>query len=76
MEAFEETNVDPSFYANRNREYDEILPWDFIDVGVTKKFLMDEYNNALNSDTTPNCKEKCSNCGILKRGIGGVCKRV
>jgi len=52
------------------------LPWDFIDIGVEKSFLIDEYKQALKESTTPNCREKCSNCGINKRNVGGVCKRV
>lgn len=76
IETFEELGISTDFYATRNREITEVLPWDFIDIGVEKSFLIDEYNNALNEATTPNCKEKCSNCGINKRKVGGVCKRV
>ena len=76
IETFEELGVSTDFYATRNREITEVLPWDFIDIGVEKSFLIDEYNKALSEATTPNCKEKCSNCGINKRKVGGVCKRV
>lgn len=76
IETFEELGISPDFYATRNREITEVLPWDFIDIGVDKSFLVKEYENALNESTTPNCKEKCSNCGINKRKVGGVCKRV
>lgn len=76
IEAFNELNVNPDFYALRQRDVSENLPWDFIDIGVNKQFLINEYENALKEATTPNCKEKCSNCGINKRRIGGVCKRV
>ncbi len=76
IETFDELGISTDFYATRNREITEVLPWDFIDIGVEKSFLIDEYNKALNESTTPNCKEKCSNCGINKRKVGGVCKRV
>ncbi|MDO5294791.1 MAG: TIGR03960 family B12-binding radical SAM protein, partial [bacterium] len=71
-ETFEENNVDVAFYNYRERSYDEILPWDFIDVGVTKKFLQNEYETAKASTVTPNCRQKCSGCGAAKFG-GGVC---
>ena len=71
-EAFEECQVDPAFYYNRERSYDEILPWDFIDIGVTKKFLIRENENAKQGIVTPNCREKCSGCGAAKYH-GGVC---
>lgn len=76
IEAFEELGIRTEFYATRNREITEVLPWDFIDIGVDKSFLVKEYESALNETTTPNCKEKCSNCGINKRKVGGVCNRV
>ncbi len=66
MEAFEENNMDYSFYNHRERSYDEILPWDFIDVGVTKKFLMNENEKAKQAATTPNCRQKCAGCGITR----------
>lgn len=71
-QAFEENNIDPLFYTARERSYDELLPWDFIDVGVTKKFLWREYQQAMNETVTPNCRQKCSGCGATKFG-GGVC---
>ncbi len=76
IEAFDELGIDPVFYANRQRELDEVLPWDFIDIGVDKSYLMKEYEKALAATATPNCKESCSNCGMLRREIGGVCERV
>ena len=76
IETFEELGINTDFYSTTTREITEVLPWDFIDIGVEKSFLIDEYNKALSESTTPNCKEKCSNCGINKRRIGGVCKRV
>ena len=72
MEAFEETGVDPAFYANRKRSFDEILPWDHISIGVTKQFLINERKKAEMAITTPNCREQCSNCGAAAFG-GGVC---
>ncbi|MCQ4725390.1 TIGR03960 family B12-binding radical SAM protein [Anaerotignum faecicola] len=72
VKAFEDSGIDPVFYANRVRGYDEILPWDHISVGVSRKFLMEEREKAVKGITTPNCREKCSNCGAMAFG-GGVC---
>ncbi|CAM2844073.1 TIGR03960 family B12-binding radical SAM protein [Hathewaya histolytica] len=72
-ESFKECGVDPEFYAYRERSYDEILPWDFIDVGVTKDFLIRENENAKNVNVTPDCREICSNCGINKNFKEGKC---
>ncbi len=71
-EAFSENNIDMKFYYNRERSFDEILPWDFIDTGVTKEFLKREYINAKEEKVTPNCRVKCSGCGAA-RYHGGVC---
>ena len=60
------------FYVYRNRELDEIFPWDFIDIGVTKDFLIREWNNALNERITPNCAKACSGCGA-NCFKGGIC---
>jgi radical SAM superfamily enzyme YgiQ (UPF0313 family) len=68
MDVFEKCGIDPSFYANRRIGYDEILPWDVIDIGVSKSFLISESKKAYESVTTPNCKEKCSACGATKLG--------
>ena len=68
MNVFEECGIDPSFYANRRIAYDEILPWDVIDIGVSKSFMISENKKAYESQTTPNCKEKCSGCGANKLG--------
>ena len=68
MEVFDYCQIDPSFYANRRIGYDEILPWDVIDIGVNKSFLISESKKAYESVTTPNCKEKCSGCGANKLG--------
>ena len=72
MEAFDECGIDPSFYANRRFEYDEILPWEHLDYYVSKDFFINENKTALQSVTTPNCREKCSSCGVSKC-IGGRC---
>lgn len=60
--AFSDCGIDPNFYT-RERSHDEILPWDMVDIGVTKKFLINEDNKAKEAATTPNCREKCSGCG-------------
>lgn len=72
MEALEETNVDLDFYISRQRSEDEIFPWDFIDAGVTKEFLLREYHNSQQEKVTPNCMERCSGCGANSFG-GGIC---
>ncbi len=72
QKALENTGVDPSFYTQREKSYEEILPWDFIDIGVNKKFLIDEMEKAKASATTTNCREKCVGCGATTFG-GGVC---
>ena len=63
MSVFEQSGIDPAFYANRRFDIDEILPWDFIDIGVTKKFMKLEYQKSLQAQTTPDCRTKCSGCG-------------
>ncbi|MBR5317669.1 MAG: B12-binding domain-containing radical SAM protein, partial [Lachnospiraceae bacterium] len=72
LDAFEACDIDMNFYAYRERELNEFLPWDFIDVGVTKEFLKREWNNAMGESVTPNCRMRCSGCGVKKFG-GGVC---
>ena len=64
--------LDIDFYTYRDRNVDEILPWDFIDIGVTRKFLEREWENAQNEKVTPNCRQQCSGCGAARFG-GGVC---
>jgi hypothetical protein len=66
--AFEKAGLDMEFYTQRKRGFDEILPWDVIDIGVNKSFLISESKKAYQSQTTPNCKEKCSGCGANKLG--------
>ena len=72
VDAFEECGIDMDFYTLRERDIDEIFPWDFVDVGVTKQFLKREWQNAQDEKVTPNCRMKCSGCGAMKFG-GGVC---
>lgn len=72
LEAFDECNVKPEFYANRLRSFDEIMPWDHLDYRVTKQFLIRENMTAHNEITTPNCREKCAGCGANSYGKG-VC---
>ncbi len=73
MKAFEECGVDPYFYATRKRDYEELLPWDHIDIGVSKKYLMSEAKKALEEKVTPNCRVNCGGCGatIFDSGICG-----
>ena len=71
-EAFRETGVSLEFYTMRERNTEEILPWDFIDAGVSKDFLKREWKNAHEEKVTPNCRQQCSGCGARKYK-GGVC---
>ncbi|MBO5008906.1 MAG: TIGR03960 family B12-binding radical SAM protein [Clostridia bacterium] len=71
LECFEECGLDPDFYT-RERSFDEILPWDMIDVGVKKSFLIEEAKRAARAEVTPNCRQKCSACGA-NCFKGGVC---
>jgi radical SAM family uncharacterized protein len=73
MEAFDEAGIDPNFYATRDRDYEEILPWDFINIGVTKEFLMNENEKAKDALLTQFCREKCANCGIMSFKEGWRC---
>lgn len=72
LDAFEECGVDPDFYTMRERSLDEVFPWDFIDAGVDKSFLIREWKNAMEESVTPNCRMRCSGCGSRRFG-GGVC---
>ena len=72
MQAFENTGVDTAFYNLRERKEDELFPWDFIDIGVSRDFLYREWQRALAEEVTPNCRMQCSGCGAAKFG-GGVC---
>lgn len=71
-ELLDECGVDRYFYNYRERDKDEIFPWDFIDIGVSKKFMWREYENAKAEKVTPNCRAKCSGCGAARFGTG-VC---
>ena len=70
--AFRDTGIDKDFYTVRERSVDELLPWDFINAGVTKKFLIREWEQAKAETVTPNCRQRCSGCGAKCYG-GGVC---
>lgn len=71
-QVLEDNHVSRDFYNYRVREKDEIFPWDFIDIGVTKHFLWKEYENSQKELVTPNCRQKCSGCGAARFGAG-VC---
>ena len=73
MEIFEYCGIDPAFYANREFGENEILPWDNIDIGVTKEFLLRERHKAYGEKTTPNCRLQCSGCGANKLGGERTC---
>lgn len=72
MEAFKECEVDGDFYAYRERSYDEILPWDFLDIGVSKEFLIRENEMAKKAELTPDCRMGCTNCGVNTK-LEGKC---
>lgn len=71
-QVIEENKIDMEFYITRERPDDEIFPWDFIDTGVTKQFLLREWHDAHNEKVTPNCRMQCSGCGAASFG-GGIC---
>ncbi|NLZ88488.1 MAG: TIGR03960 family B12-binding radical SAM protein, partial [Clostridiales bacterium] len=73
LQAFADAGLDPAFYANRERGQDELLPWDFIDAGVTKKYLWRENVRARQGDVTPDCRHGCQDCGLQR--FEGVCTR-
>lgn len=64
VKSMEEAEIDGDFYANRERDFDEVLPWDFIDIGVKKAYLKREYEKSMKALTTPDCRKKCNGCGI------------
>ena len=70
MQAFDENNIDPHFYTHRKREFSELLPWDHLDFGVSRKFLENENKKAHRNETTPHCRIKCSGCGANKLNRG------
>lgn len=74
LEAFSKCGIDPDFYSSRKRDFDEVLPWDHIDVGVTKEFLIREARRAEDGKTTKNCMIACNKCGA-ERFDCGICKK-
>ncbi len=70
LKAFEDCGIDPAFYANRRRGQEEVFPWDHIDIGVSKKFLLREKLRAQKGEVTPNCMTSCSGCGVTTFGQG------
>lgn len=72
MEAFEENNLDPYFYTQRRRDFSEVLPWDHLDYGISRKFLERENIKAHENETTPHCRIRCAGCGANKLN-GGHC---
>ena len=70
MEAFAACGLDPDFYSHRERPFDEILPWDFLDCGVSRSFLEREWQKAKNETISPNCKQACQGCGAARFGCG------
>ena len=71
-DAMEALSIDPEFYLTRPRPVDEVLPWDHINCGVSKHFLIREWENAKKEQVTPNCRANCQGCGAARFG-GGVC---
>ncbi len=72
LECFEECGIDIGFYTTRKRAENEIFPWDFIDCGVTKEFLLREWKKAKEQTVSPNCRDMCQGCGVRRFGTG-VC---
>ena len=73
MKAFEDAGVDPAYYANRQRPFDEELPWDMVDVGVKKQHLIREAERAERAELSPDCAKQCGACGALSLLCGGKC---
>lgn len=73
QKALEECNVDGDFYAYRERNYDEVLPWDFIDIGVNRKYLQNENEKAKTGALTQNCRKGCTGCGVNVNFKDGKC---
>lgn len=72
LDAFKACDIDMDFYNKRKRYETEVFPWDFIDIGVSKEFMLREWKNAIGEKVTPNCRKRCSGCGAKAFG-GGVC---
>jgi len=66
LQAFADTGIDPAFYARRQRGEDEVFPWDHMDLGIDKAFLLREYHRALEEKTTPDCRQGCQGCGMSR----------
>jgi radical SAM family uncharacterized protein len=64
LEAFKDSGIDPFFYSHRQRDIKEVLPWDHINVGVSKAFLSNEYLKSKSLECTPDCRDFCHSCGI------------
>lgn len=73
MKAFDDAEVDPTFYAHRLRDKDEVMPWDNVDVGVRRAHLLHEREQAYKSELSPDCRKQCSACGAAKLLKGGKC---
>lgn len=73
MKAFDDAGVDPTFYAHRLRDKDEVMPWDNVDVGVCRAHLWHEREQAYKSELSPDCRKQCSACGAAKLLKGGKC---
>ncbi|MBR3304907.1 MAG: TIGR03960 family B12-binding radical SAM protein [Clostridia bacterium] len=78
MEAFEKTGIDPYFYANRRRSPDEVLPWSHIDCLISKEYFLNELEQAYGGKTTPDCREGCNGCGMMKQcyALGNIRKKM
>lgn len=72
-EAFDELNIDDNFYTHRERSYEEVLPWDFIDTGVSKAYLKLENERSINAEVTADCRQTCTGCGVNVTFDGGIC---
>jgi radical SAM family uncharacterized protein len=72
LESMDELGIDGSFYANRNRDFSENLPWDFINPGPSKKYLQNEYTKAIKGEVTRDCRLGCTGCGIKDCAMWGV----
>jgi radical SAM superfamily enzyme YgiQ (UPF0313 family) len=73
ISSFQECGIDPEFYSTRKRSYDEILPWDFIDIGIKKDFLIKENEKAKKQELTIDCRQECSSCGVMEKNEGWIC---
>lgn len=73
MKAFDDAGVDPTFYAHRERDENEVMPWDIVDVGVCRAHLWHEREQAYKSELSPDCRKQCSACGAAKLLKGGKC---